>query len=55
MPLYSTSALGFQSTSVCFSMRILFLVFAALFAAYIDSKGRLPFSAEDMKQDEKLK
>jgi len=55
MLLYSTSALGFQSASVSFSMRILFLVLAALFAAYIAIKGRLPFSAEDLKQDNEKK
>jgi len=53
--LYNVSALGLQSPNISFSMRILFLVFAALFAAYIAIKGRLPFSAEDMKQDDEKK
>jgi len=53
--LYNASALGLQSAGIGFTMRILFLVFAALFAAYIAVKGRLPFSAEDMKQYDKKK
>lgn len=50
--LVNASALKLQSASIGFSIRILFLVLAALFAAYIAIKGRMPFSAEDMKQDD---